>query len=97
MFAALREAGMSEEEAKVIAAHADLSQVATKADLAALQVATQSDLAALQVATQSDLESMRRQLARMDGRLSGLYWLMGSIGVVMSLLQGMPLLVPLFS
>ena len=84
MFAALREAGMSEEEAKVIAAHADLSQVATKADLAALQVATQSDL-----------ESMRRQLARMDGRLSGLYWLMGSIGVVLSLLQGMPLLVPL--
>ena len=42
-------------------------------------------------------EALHRQLDQMDARISGLYWLTGSIGVVLILLEVVSWLVPLCS
>ncbi len=84
VFGALRQAGMEEDLAAIVARATDLGPVATKQDLADVQADVQRQL--------TDLKS---DVAVVKGRLTGLYWLIGSMTVLLGLLQGMPLVLAL--
>ena len=81
VYSALREASMSEDQAKVVAASTDLSQVATKADLAELG---------------QQVAFLGHTVSKIEGRLSGLYWFIGAATVILGLVQALPFLITLF-
>ncbi len=90
VLAGLRNAGMDRDQAEVIATYIpDWSQFTTKADLEDMRAKTKADIQDLRAETKAEL-------ARITGRLTGLYWLVGALGVILSILQGMPFLVQLF-
>lgn len=106
VYSALREAGMDEGQAKVIAASTDLSQVATKADLADLRREVQANPVDLQSATKAEFTGLRRdirsldteltalhkKLAQINRRLNGLYWFIGGWGLLLVILEVIPFL-----
>ena len=49
-----------------------------------------------QVATKADMQELNPEWAQLQGRLASLYWLIGTLGVVLSSLQGRPGRAPLF-
>jgi len=87
VFGALRQAGMEEDLAAVVAQATDLGPVATKQDLADVQADVQD--------VQRQLTDLKSDVAVVKGRLTGLYWLIGSMTVLLGLLQGMPLVLAL--
>ncbi len=87
VFRALRQAGMEEELASLVAQATDLGPVATKQDLADVQRQLTD--------VQRQLTDLKSDMAVVKSRVTGLYWLIGSMTVLLGLLQGMPLVLAL--
>jgi hypothetical protein len=94
----LKAAGFTDEQAEALtralrrSQEIDLSNLATKADLAQLQAATKADLAQLQAATKADLAQLRTEIAELRAEL--IKWVVGvgfaQVAMILAVLRLFP-------